>query len=93
MQITKTTFDTDRHHTQVDIQPGLQSQKYGKINIPLIEICNHQLIEFEVFVSTFESSWGIDALIGLDFFRRFVLTIDYDNGLLIAQPSTRNKGF
>ncbi len=131
MQITKTTFDINRHHIhlecaitdnegikhsfngildsgaprtefsdlfllhtglltqhnpQVDIPPGLQSQKHSKINIPLIEICNQQLIEFEVYVATFESSWGIDALIGLDFFRRFQLTIDYNNGLLISKP-------
>ena len=131
MQITKTTFDTTRHHihlecaiinsegikhsfngildsgaprtefsdlfllhtgllakpsSQVEIQPGSQSQKYGKITIPLIEICNQQLIEFDVFVATFESSWGIDALIGLDFFRRFQLTIDYSEGLIISLP-------
>ena len=72
--------------SQVEIQPGSQSQKYGKITIPLIEICNQQLIEFDVFVATFESSWGIDALIGLDFFRRFQLTIDYSEGLIISLP-------
>jgi hypothetical protein len=74
-----------KNNSEIKIQPGLQSQKYGKVTIPLIEICNQQLIEFDVFVSSFESSWGIDALIGLDFFRRFQLTVDYDNGLLISQ--------
>ena len=68
------------------LKPGLQSQKYGTITLPLIEICNQQLIEFDVYVATFESSWGIDALIGLDFFRRFQLTIDYAQELIITQP-------
>ena len=131
MQITKTTFDTTRHHihlecaiinnegikhsfngildsgaprtefsdlfllhtglltspnTAIKIKPGLQSQKYDKITIPHIEICNQQLIEFDVYVTTFESSWGIDALIGLDFFRRFQLTIDYAKALITSQP-------
>ncbi|MFT4924383.1 MAG: hypothetical protein ACI8WB_000461 [Phenylobacterium sp.] len=38
--------------------------------------------------TSFESSWGIDALIGLDFFRRYQLTINYPKGLLISQPYT-----
>ena len=41
---------------------------------------------FEFFVSHFEQSWGIDALIGLDFFRRFLVTIDYKNGFLVTSP-------
>ena len=46
---------------------------------------------FEVFVSHFEQSWGIDALIGLDFFRRFLVTIDYVNGVLVTSPYKTHK--
>jgi hypothetical protein len=53
---------------KVSLKPGLQTQKYGKITLPSITICHHQIDFFEVFVSHFESSWGIDALVGLDFF-------------------------
>lgn len=71
---------------EVSLKPGLQTQKYDKTTIPLIEIANQQLLEFEVYVSSFESSWGIDALIGLDFFRLFEVTIDYSKGQLLAKP-------
>ena len=33
---------------------------------------------------------GIDALIGLDFFRHFLITIDYSNGFLITRPYNEN---
>lgn len=68
------------------IKPGLQSQKYGMTTLPSVEICGHRIDEFDVFVSHFEESWGIDALIGLDFFRRFLITADYLNGFLIVEP-------
>ncbi|MDM8559216.1 hypothetical protein [Candidatus Parabeggiatoa sp. HSG14] len=70
----------------VNLKPGLQTQKYGKIILPSVTICHHKINSFEVFVSHFESSWGIDALIGLDFFRRFRVTIDYSNGILLTMP-------
>jgi len=70
----------------VNLKPGLQTQKYSKIILPSIIICHHQIDSFEVFVSHFEPSWGIDALIGLDFFRRFRVTIDYSNGFLLTMP-------
>ncbi len=70
---------------QVKLKPGLQTQKYGKIILPSVTICHHQINFFEVFVSHFEPSWGIDALVGLDFFRRFRVTIDYSNGILLTR--------
>jgi hypothetical protein len=68
------------------IKPGLQTQKYGTIALPSVGICGHKIYDFNVFVSHFEKSWGIDALIGLDFFRLFIVTLDFSKGLLIAEP-------
>ncbi|MCP4134785.1 MAG: hypothetical protein GY754_27670 [bacterium] len=65
------------------IKPGMQTQKYGVISLPSLIICGHKIDCFDVFVSRFEKSWGIDALIGLDFFRRFLVTVDFLNGFLI----------
>ncbi len=76
----------DRTEQNVSMKSGLQTQKYGAITLPSVTICGHQMNNFEVFVSHFEQSWGIDALIGLDFFRRFLVTIDYVNGVLITSP-------
>ncbi len=68
------------------IKPGLQTQKYGMTILPSVIICGHEIDNLDVFVSHFEKSWGIDALIGLDFFRRFMITVDYLNGFLITEP-------
>lgn len=66
----------------INIAPNLQTQKYGKITLPTLDICGKTLNNMEVFVSHFEQSWGVDALIGLDFFRKFRVTIDYMEGTL-----------
>ena len=71
--------------SNIEIKSGLQSQKYNKINLPKVNICGHFLDNFEVFVFSFEESWGIDALIGLDFFRLFNVEIDYSQGKLITK--------
>jgi hypothetical protein len=74
---------------QIQIKQGLQTQKYGVIRIPCVEICGHKINSFDAYVSYFEKSWGIDALIGLDFFRRFLITIDYSKALLISRSYER----
>ena len=76
----------DSTNQNISVKSGLQTQKYGVITLPSVTICGHQINDFEVFVSHFEQSWGIDALIGLDFFRRFLVTIDYVNGVLVTSP-------
>lgn len=71
---------------EVRLKTGLQTQKYETIILPSVNICGHQMTEYEIFVSRFEKSWGIDALIGLDFFRLYQVTIDYSKGILISEP-------
>lgn len=70
----------------VAIKPGLQTQKYAQIVLPSITLCGHTIKNFEVMVARFDPAWGIAALIGLDFFRRFKVTIDYSTGTLISEP-------
>ena len=71
---------------QIRIKEGLQTQKYGKIILPSLVICGHTIQNFEVLVSRFDKSWGIAALIGLDFFKRFRVTVDYKAGHLVTEP-------
>jgi predicted aspartyl protease len=66
------------------LKNGLQTQKYGKIILPQIQVCGHSIGNLEVFVSHFEKSWGIDALIGLDFLRQFKVEIDYSKGCITS---------
>ncbi|MFH0799931.1 MAG: retroviral-like aspartic protease family protein [Pseudomonadota bacterium] len=70
----------------VELKRGFQTQKYGKVVLPMIEICSHPINNLEVYVSHFDKSWGVKALIGLDFFRRFRVTVDYKAGQLITEP-------
>jgi hypothetical protein len=75
----------DSTNDHVPIKHGLQTQKYGKIILPSMEICGQTLDNHTVYVSNFESSWGIRALVGLDFFRRFRTTIDYKRGQIVTE--------
>src|SRR3989344_6105558 len=70
----------------ISLKPGLQTQKYGRVTLFQIEICSHPIDNLEVYVSHFDKSWGIKALIGLDFFRRFRVTIDYKASHLVTNP-------
>lgn len=70
----------------IPIPTGLQTGKYGSIIIPRFECMGQILEDFQVTISKFEEHWGVDALIGLDFFRRFRVTIDYEAGQIITEP-------
>lgn len=72
--------------TASPLRTDLQTQKYGRIIIPSIEICGRIIEKFEVMISRFEKSWGVAALIGLDFFRRFNVAIDYKAGHIVTRP-------
>lgn len=75
----------DKPAQEVKIKSGLQTQKYSRLTIPTVEICGHHIPEMGVYVSHFEKHWGVDALIGLDFFRRFRVTVDYKAGQIITE--------
>lgn len=69
---------------KVAIVDGLETQKFGRLQLPEARICGQTLTNVEVKVSRFQKVWGIGALIGLDFFRQFTVTIDYRLGLLVV---------
>ncbi len=76
----------DEKKESIALKPGLQTQKYGKLQLHEIEICGHTIENLEVYVSHFDKIWGIKTLVGLDFFRRFKVTVDYKAGHLITEP-------
>ena len=77
--VGKTSLDSE-------MRVGLQTHKYGKTIIPRVEICQHTMTELEVIVSYFDESWGVDALVGLDFFRENYVGIDYSRGVIVSEP-------
>ncbi len=75
----------DDARQDIELKQGLQTQKYGTVILPHVEICSHSIENLKVYVSHFERSWGIKALVGLDFFRRFRVTIDYRTAQIISE--------
>lgn len=63
-----------------------QTKKYGKLAIPKIKCLGHEMKNVTVKVSKFAEGWGIDALIGLDFFRQFRVTVDYGKAEIVTEP-------
>ncbi len=54
--------------------------------LPSVKICGYNFKNTEFIVSSFERTWGIDALIGLDLFRKCKITVDYSREMIIAEP-------
>lgn len=73
-------------NTSIQLKEGLHTQKYGKVLVPKIEICAQTVADMKVYVSHFDKSWGFKAIIGLDFFRQFRTTIDFQFGQIITEP-------
>lgn len=69
----------------IQVREGLQSQKYGRITFPQLEICGQVLKNFQAFVTKLDESFGVDALIGLDFFRKFEVKINYKLGTIVTE--------
>lgn len=76
----------DTPHEDIKLKPGQATQKYDKICLPKIEVCSHAMTDVSVYVSPFDTSWGIDALIGIDFFRRFEVKVNYKYGRIVTMP-------
>lgn len=70
---------------KVDIKRGLETQKYDKMILSEVKICGHIINDMKVYVSHFDKHWGVDALIGLDFFRRYRVTVDYGAAHIITE--------
>ena len=70
----------------VSAPPGQETMKYRMIQLACVTICGCRFRDSAFMVSRFDSSWGIDALIGLDLFRRSTVTIDYRQSRIISEP-------
>jgi hypothetical protein len=67
------------------IQSDQESQKYARLILPKVTICGHDLYDMPVFVSHYRDCWSMDALIGLDFFRRYEVKINYKSGTIVTE--------
>jgi hypothetical protein len=78
-------------HVPVHSKEFQETQKYSKIRLPAVQTLGQSLENWIVYVSRFDESWGIDALIGLDFLRHFRITIDYHKGQIITEPLPQSE--
>ena len=58
----------------ISIKNGMPTYKYKKLILPSIKICGQTIKNFEVIVSRFEESWGIEVI------------INYQKGHIITEP-------
>jgi hypothetical protein len=63
-----------------------QTKRYARLTLPKIDCLGQTMQNAPIRVSRFAEGWGVDALIGLDFFRQFRVTVDYQAGHIIAEP-------
>lgn len=70
---------------KVDIQPEQQTARYGRIVLPRIQCLGQTLENTRVKVVRFVEGWAVDALIGLDFFRRYEVKINYKSGTIVTE--------
>lgn len=69
----------------VYIKHGQETQKYSKIRLSEASVLGQKLTDWVVYISRFDDSWGVDALIGLDFFKQFKVTVDYKKGIIFTE--------
>lgn len=63
-----------------------QTRKHSKLRLTQATVLGQTLTDWVVSISKFDESWHVDALIGLDFFRKFKVTVNYKEGMLLAEP-------
>jgi predicted aspartyl protease len=69
-----------------DVSAFEQTKRYAKLTLPKIDCLGQSMENVNIRVSRFAEGWGVDALIGLDFFRQFQVTVNYRNGQIITEP-------
>lgn len=69
-----------------DVSAFEQTKRYAKITLPKIVCLGQSMENINVRVSRFAEGWGVDALIGLDFFRQFQVTVNYRKGQILTEP-------
>lgn len=72
--------------SSVHIKHDQETQKYSKIRLSEASVLGQKLTDWVVYISKFDEGWGVDALIGLDFFKQFKVTIDYKQGIITTEP-------
>lgn len=70
---------------KVDIHPEQQTARYGRIVLPRIQCLGQTMENTRVKVVRFVEGWAVDALIGLDFFRRYEVKINYKSGTIVTE--------
>lgn len=70
---------------KVDIQQEQQTARYGRIVLPRIHCLGQTIENVKVKVVRFAEGWAVDALIGLDFFRKFEVRINYKLGTIVTE--------
>jgi predicted aspartyl protease len=78
-------YDPNLAPDHVDVATGAGVIHVPRIPLSRISALGHDLSDFPVLCHTLPASAGVDGLLGLDFMRGRVLTIDFQNGQITLQ--------
>ncbi len=68
------------------VSSALGNEAGYTLRIPRFKCLGHVLHDFLINVHDLPASTGVDGLLGLNFLRHFVVTIDYHKGLIRTEP-------
>ncbi len=81
-------YDPAAAHERTEVTTGSGVEFAAKVPLDKILALGQERKSLPVLAHTLPPSAGVDGILGLDFLRGFILTIDFRNGrVTIAEPS------
>jgi len=81
-------YDPAAAHERTEVTTGSGVEFAAKVPVNKIIALGQEREDFSVLAHTLPPSAGVDGVLGLDFLRGLILTIDFRNGrLTVAEPS------
>ena len=81
-------YDTAAAHERTEVTTGSGVEFAAKVPVNKIIALAQEREDFPVLAHTLPPSAGVDGVLGLDFLRGLILTIDFRNGrLMVAKPA------
>lgn len=81
-------YDPASSPERTEVTTGSGVEFAARVSISKVVALGRQCADFPVLAHTLPPSAGVDGVLGLDFLRGQVLTIDFQNGrLTLAEPS------
>ena len=85
-------YDPATAEERTEVTTGSGVEFAAKVSIDEILALEQRRVDFPVLAHTLPPSAGVDGVLGLDFFRGLILTIDFHEGrVTVTEPSDARK--